>query len=153
MAKEKGVVIANGWKPNLNILKPSKKVEASSLSPKNNPFYDRLRMDPIELDRDLEPIHFQAISPMLKGKKILAIRFMAKEGVEVVKAHPQFIHMRVQKLRSHTLFLCSVVYSVDKVEDPWLVVGDFNTILRSDEWKGGFEYHKVGCNRSSLFVF
>ncbi|MBA0582316.1 hypothetical protein Gorai_024467 [Gossypium raimondii] len=83
-AKGKRDVTANGPKSNLNTLKPSKKVRASSSDPKNNPFDDGSRMGPIVSDKDLEAIHVQAFSPVLNGKKIWQLDLWLKQGFGLV---------------------------------------------------------------------
>ncbi|KAA3473807.1 reverse transcriptase [Gossypium australe] len=76
--KGKGIVHKNGSKPILNILKPSNRMGSSSSGLTQKPFDDGSRMGRIILDKDLEPILFQANNLVLNRQKHVVVRFGEK---------------------------------------------------------------------------
>ncbi|XP_074290772.1 uncharacterized protein LOC141617475 [Silene latifolia] len=74
-----------------------------------------------------------------------------KVDVEVLEMDPQYIHAKVKVLQSGVTFISTFVYSFNKLEDrlplwneliricvtgPWLVLGNFNNVLFSNERLG-----------------
>ncbi|MBA0653936.1 hypothetical protein Goklo_021034 [Gossypium klotzschianum] len=72
----KGVIVANGPNPNNNVLKPSNNLGASSSRPFTNRFEDGSRMRPIIVDKDLDPIHFQAVGSILNNRKNMVVKIL-----------------------------------------------------------------------------
>lgn len=80
------------------------------------------------------------------------IWFLWKEGtsIEILQVHPQFLHVRIRDKRCYRSFLYTAVYTsphralktqlwehlnelASKVREPWLLAGDLNVIVGSDE--------------------
>lgn len=74
--------------------------------------------------------------------------------VEILKSHPQVVHIRLGDLRNSKHFLCSIVYAsphattkrelwpflsslAATIMEPWILARDFNCILDSTERLGG----------------
>lgn len=91
-------------------------------------------------------------------------------SVELPKVHPQFIHARIHNWKCRRPFLCTVVYAspqpglrsqlwsqldliASKVNEPWLLSGDFNVIMCADERQGGVVTSKIGCSLFKNFFF
>ncbi|KAA3466548.1 putative Transposon TX1 [Gossypium australe] len=90
--------------------------------------------------------------------------------VDILEVHPQVIHVKVcNKQRSYSFF-CSFVYAspqsatkkklwyflgslVDCLEGPWVLIGDFNSILDSSKRAGGASILKAGCKWFHEFLF
>lgn len=91
-------------------------------------------------------------------------------GVNVLRIHGQYIHMRNHYNSGSTPFLYTIIYgslqrrnrerlwselevmSFDIVE-PWLLTGDFNSILNYIEHLGGTVVRNTSCNQINSFVF
>ncbi|TYG61962.1 hypothetical protein ES288_D07G190900v1, partial [Gossypium darwinii] len=93
-----------------------------------------------------------------------------KTEVDVLRVHPQFVHVRIWDTQGQMPFLCTAVYGKPQksmreylweeleivainVVEPWLMAGDFNAILWYNERQGGVESRNVGCSRFNSFVF
>ena len=88
------------------------------------------------------------------GGRILILFDPKRIRLETMELHPQVIHCRVFCMVSSTSFLLSFVYAFNSIGarrglweelsvwggscvEPWMLMGDFNSILRQDERVGG----------------
>ncbi|KAH1073529.1 hypothetical protein J1N35_025857 [Gossypium stocksii] len=98
------------------------------------------------------------------------VLWKAVNSVEILQVHSQFIHIRIWDKRCCRPFLCTAIYAspqrgtraqlweyLDKialgVNEPWLLSGDFNVIMNSDERQSGAFKNKSGCYQFRSFFF
>ncbi|KAH1081879.1 hypothetical protein J1N35_021640 [Gossypium stocksii] len=87
-----------------------------------------------------------------------------------IEVHPQFIHIRIWDKRCRRPFPYTAIYTspqrgtraqlweyLDKlalgINEPWLLSGDFNVIMNSDERQGEPFKNKSGCSQFRSFFF
>lgn len=87
--------------------------------------------------------------------------------VEIKQIHPQVGHMKVKQ---GTSFICSSVYASPQLQkskelwrlldtfsgnecEPWVLAGDFNSILDGFERLGGANQVNLGCDLFRSFIF
>lgn len=90
--------------------------------------------------------------------------------MEILKFHPQVIHICLGDNQSSKHFLCLVVYAsphattrrdlwpflsslADSIMESWIFTGDFNCILDSTKRSGGASLTHVGCKWFQKFFF
>ncbi|KAL0455617.1 UNVERIFIED_CONTAM: hypothetical protein Slati_0900900 [Sesamum latifolium] len=91
------------------------------------------------------------VDPNEVGNRIWLAWDVSEVVVDIISVHEQYIHCRIICLRAHYDFLVTVAYGLNDVvprralwsqlvtimedvgEEPWLVLGDFNTVLDHSE--------------------
>lgn len=90
--------------------------------------------------------------------------------MDILAIHSQMVHMEISSENASSSFLYSAVYGSPRIIDrkefwsdlgamvesifvPWLIVGDFNSILDSSKRVGGANIICVGCNLFQSFMF
>ncbi|KAJ8750588.1 hypothetical protein K2173_015755 [Erythroxylum novogranatense] len=90
--------------------------------------------------------------------------------VDIIFDHSQFIHARVKQVNASYFFFITFVYGspqiqgckklwenlslmAELVQGPWMLTGDFNSILFTDERKGGAIRNPRGCRMFQEFMF
>lgn len=90
--------------------------------------------------------------------------------IEILATHPQFIHARVRNCNGRSNFLCTFIYASHQasrrrdlwscledlstgIEGPWLLTGDFNSIISRSEHTGGASLKRPCCKMFQDFLF
>ncbi|KAI9128717.1 hypothetical protein K1719_000200 [Acacia pycnantha] len=97
------------------------------------------------------------------------ILWSPRVSIKVLVNQVQFVHMEVTCVNQNSTFIFTAIYGnpqqqyrkflwqdldllADNISSPWLLVGDFNAILSSDDRRGGAIHKERGCNFFNEFI-
>ncbi|KAL0288694.1 UNVERIFIED_CONTAM: hypothetical protein Sradi_7092900 [Sesamum radiatum] len=110
------------------------------------------------------------VDPGGPGNRIWITWDNSEVNVDILATHDQFIHCRVHLLRSRTCSLVTFAYGVNDVyprqllwthlvdlldgvgDEPWIVLGDFNTVLDTREICGGTNTSHTAIDDFAEFI-